>query len=375
MRFNILQYLPSNTKIKINNELRKDLFSGKSITDWSKLFGISLKNASRYINGTRNLPLFIVKKLTKNGENLKKLQHNIELKIEKSGNYLKMGPIIKIDESWVNIGELIRGDGHITPNFWYIHFINNNEILITHVKNFFFSLGIEESQISLIRRKDAFFLTIRSSLLAHLFNKILEIPIGKKGELNIPKFIILNKKLGISAIRGAFDAKGSVTFTGSRRISITSNSKNWLLDIQQILNDLRIESRVSEEKDGRERPIYRILITHKSNLSKFLRIISPLHNKRKEKLKEILTNYTKNPQREFHKKILLFIKKGYFRKKDISSKLKQNLIITGNNINWLKKKGYIMPYEKIYSNKGSFHKYKITDEGDNYLTNSLSFFD
>ena len=184
-----------------------------------------------------------------------------------------------------------------------------------------------------------------------------------------------NITLSIAAVRGAFDAEGSVTFTGSRRISITSNSQQWLFQIKQILEKLRIESRVTEDRSKREIPIYRLLIFHKLNLKRFLDIIKPLHPKRKEKLKKILNNYTKNPQRSFHKKILISIKKGNERKRDISKDIKQNLILVGNNINWLKKKEYIIPSEKVVTNKGCFHKYIITQKGEEYLEKSLSFFD
>ena len=308
-------------------------------------------------------------------ENFNKLIGNIEIKIEKRGNYIKIGPLISINQEWIYIGELIRGDGHITPNFWNITFVNNNWFLIKYVENFFKSIGIKSNQISIIRRNDANFLIIRSSVLAHLFNKILNIPTGKKSELNMPSFIILNEKMGIAAVRGAFDAEGSVTSKGSRRISITSNSKNWLIQLKQILEKLRIESRIFEDKSKDGKQIYRLFISHRSNLKKFLKIINPLHTKRKEKLKERLADYKRNPQKMFHKKILLSVKDGYCRKRDISNKIKQSLITTGNNINWLKKKGYIVPYEKIHTNKGSFYNYKITEKGESYLKDSLSFFD
>lgn len=376
MKFNILQHLPKNTKIKMNKELMKTFFSTKSVTEWSKILNISIKNMSRYINGTRSLPINLVNNIILLKKiDIKDLQNKIELKISKSGNYLKIGPFIDIDKNWVYAGELIKGDGHIPSNFWNVTFVNNNKTLIKYVKNFFTSLGIKQSQITIVKREDANFLIIRSSLLAHILNQLLNVAAGKKNEIIIPQFVMDNKKLSIAAVRGAFDAEGSVTFTGSRRISITSNSKRWLSQIKQILETLRIESRITEDKSKREFPIYRLLIFHKSNLKKFSKIISPLHPKRRDRLNEILNNYTKNSQREFHKRILLSIKKGNVRKKDISKHIHQNLMLVGSNLNWLKKKEYIIPYEKIITNKGCFHNYKVTQKGEEYLKNSLSFFD
>ncbi len=376
MEFNILQFLPESAKIKTKEEIRKILFNGQSVSEWSHQLNIPLKNMSRYKNGTRPLPIILLNKLIKLSKlDIKKLQDNIETKINKSGRYLKIGPLLKIEEKWVYISELLKGDGHITPNFWYITFVNQNEFLIKYTKEFFISLGINKTQISLIKREDANFLIIRSSLLAHLFNKILLVPIGKKDKIAIRNFVILNNKLGIAAVRGAFDAEGSVTFTGSRRISITSNCKIWLIQLQKILINLKIKSTIFKDNHKKEKPIYRLLIYHYVNLKRFQDIIKPLHTKRKEKLEEILNNYTKNPQRMFHKKILLSIKKGNVRKRDISRGIKKNLILVGNNLNWLRKNKFIEPYKKVCTNKGCFHKYKITPKGKRYIKESYSFFD
>jgi len=376
MKFNVLQYLPQNTKIRVNERLRKELFYKKTVTEWSKTLKVHLKNMSRYMNGKRPIPIKVLIELINFKKiNINSLQNEIEIKIDKGGKYLKIGPFIEINEQWVYVSELINGDGHITPDFWCICFINNNKILIRYVKNFFLSLGIKLPQMYLVKRDDANFLTIRSSLLAHILNKILDVAVGKKNEINIPEFIISDKNLSIAAVRGAFDAEGSVTFTGSRRISISSNSRQWVLQLKRILESLRISSTIIEEKSKREKPIYRLLIYSKTNLVRFRDTIRPLHSKRIKKLNEIINNYTRNPSRWLHKKVLLSIKNGNERKRDIAKNLNQKLVITGSNINWLKKKEYIEPYQKIYTNKGSFHKYKLTQQGEEYLNKSLSFFD
>tara|TARA_Y100000034_G_C6806603_1_gene362252 strand:- start:86 stop:1000 length:915 start_codon:yes stop_codon:yes gene_type:complete len=303
------------------------------------------------------------------------LQDKIKIKAGKNGKYLDIGPLLEIDEKWVYISELINGDGHITKNFWYITFVNQDFGLIEYIKKFFLSLGLNKKQVYVYKREDAIFLIIRSYLLAYLLNKILDVSIGKKHSINIKEFVISNKKFGIAAVRGAFDAEGSVTSTGSRRISITSNCRRWLSQLQEILIKLRIKSMIFQDNYKKEKPIYRLIIHHYQNLKKFQDIIKPLHSKRKEKLKEILNNYTKNPQKMFHKKILLSIKKGYVRKRNIAKGIQQNLILVGNNINWLRKNRFIEPYEKIYTNKGCFHRYKVTQKGERYIKKSLSFFD
>ena len=373
MIFNILQYLPENTKIKLKNETLKELFCQKTLTEYSKVLGISLKNASRYRNGSRAISLTLLNRLLDlSNLDISRLQNNIELKIGATGGYIKLGPFIEINEDWIYVSELLKGDGHITSNLWCIAFVNNNNTLIDYVKNFFISLGLDKKHIFLYKRADADFLTIRSSLLAFLFNKLLDVPIGKKDEINIKDFVLENREFGIAAVRGAFDAEGSITFTGSRRISLSSNSSLWLNKLRYILNNLRIKSTFFKEEKNRERPIYRLFIYHISNLRRFNEVIKPLHSDRKRKLSDIINNYNKNPVRFFHKKVLLSIKNGNVKRSDISKDIKQNKILVGNNLNWLKKKGFILPYEKTYTNKGSFYKYKITPAGDNYLKEILN---
>src|SRR3989344_2882519 len=151
MEFSILQILPRAAKIKIDKKIRNAIFKEKTVTEWSKLLGVSLKNTSRYINGSRSLPIYLLNNLISVIKvDTRKLQNKIEIKIDKSGKYLKIGPFIEVNEEWVYVGELIKGDGHILKNFWNITFVNNNKILINHVKKFFLSLGLKSQQISLI---------------------------------------------------------------------------------------------------------------------------------------------------------------------------------------------------------------------------------
>jgi len=102
---------------------------------FGNVFNISLKNISRYRNGSRAMPLTLFNKLIKlSNFKFSDFQGKLEIKIEKSGKYIKIGPIINIDEEWVYISELIKGDGHITPNFWHITFVNQDKNLILFLK-------------------------------------------------------------------------------------------------------------------------------------------------------------------------------------------------------------------------------------------------
>ena len=87
-------------------------------------------------------------------------------------------------------------------------------------------------------------------------------------------------------------------------------------------------------------------------------------------------SFDKNYKGKFHKEILSAISKGVCRKKDIANCINQNLVITNNNLCWLKKHNLIFPKEKFITNKGAFFLYGLTEEGKKFLIKkSNSFFD
>ncbi|MEK6873992.1 MAG: LAGLIDADG family homing endonuclease [Nanoarchaeota archaeon] len=375
MIFNILQFLPNNARIKLENGA-PDLFNYKNLTDLGKIFNIPIKNMSRYRNGTRTLSLDLFKKLIKfSNTDVKKFQDKISIKIGRSGSFLKIGPYIEIDSKWVYISQLINGDGHITSNLWYTTFVNQDEVLIKYVHSFFVNLGLPKDSFDLIKRSDASFLIIRSSLISVILSKILELDVGKKNMIHLPKFIFKDKQLKIAAVRGAFDAEGCVSFSGTRRISITSNSDIWIKQLKEILEDLNIKSRIFVDTNNKEKPLYRLLITHIINITRFFEIIKPIHSKRSKKLEQIIQSFNRNYKGKFHKDILLAIDKGISRKRNIANYLNQNLILINNNLNWLKKNDFIFAKDQIITNKGCFFIYALTDKGKTYLQNgSDSFF-
>ncbi len=376
MLFNLLQFLPPNSRIKLETGV-PDLFNNKNLTEFSNIFDISLKNMSRYRNGTRTLPLNLFNKLVKySSTDIVKFQDRISIKIGRSGNFLKIGPYIEINSDWVYVSQLINGDGHITPNLWYTVFVNQDEVLIKYVHSFFLDLGLSKDSFDLIKRNDANFLIIRSSLISIILNKILELDIGKKDMIHLPKFIFENKEFKIAAVRGAFDAEGCVSFTGTRRISITSKSDIWVKQLKKILEDLNIKSRIFIENSSREKPLYRLLITHIVNITRFSEIIKPIHSKRSKKLEQIIKSFDRNYNGKFYKDILLAIKNNVSRKRDIANYLNQNLTLINNNLFWLKKHEFIYVKDKFITNNGCFFIYALTAKGKIYLDKgSDSFFD
>ncbi len=322
------------------------------------------------------MPLEIFCRLCKlNKLSLHKLQNKVYLKVTPSGTAIKFGPYLHINETWVYVAELIRGDGHIPMNYWTINFVNKEETLINYVSDFFNQLGVPRTSIYTLKRPDATFLTIRSFVFAYLFSKLFNIPTGAKEEMHLPSFVLLNQRFMSAAVRGAFDAEGSVQNTGSRRIVISSNSNLWLKDLQIALEHLRVVSKLYTDTSARKKPIYRLCIFHKLNLIRFLKIVKPYHPKRIAKLMELLETYPgKTYVSYWRSKVLSAIKKGCTKRRSIAIKLKVGKKIIGGNLRWLLSKQLISISKKVWTNKGGFYEYKITKKGLQYLQNAHSFF-
>ena len=143
MKFNILQILPKETKIKVKRDIAGLLFRGKRLSEWAKHLDIPIKNLSRYRNCSRSFPINLFKRLREYQKlNVKTFQDKIEIKINNCGKYIKIGPFLKVDDEWVYVSELIKGDGHIPSNFWYVSFVNKDKGLVNFVTNFFISKGV-----------------------------------------------------------------------------------------------------------------------------------------------------------------------------------------------------------------------------------------
>jgi len=374
MIIDILQFLPDDTKIKIIDPNISKLLFSKKVSEFSKLLDIPLKNMSRYQNGTRSIPLTLLIRIIKiTNFKISRLQDRIAIKINKNGKHITIGPEIKIDSEWIYISELIKGDGHIPKNYHYISFVNNNALLIEHVRKFFLNQGLDNSRIGIIKRPDADFLTIYSMLFAQIFNKILGVPVGKKGEIPINDFVINNEEFAKAAVRGAFDAEGSIGNYGSRRVTISSNSKLWLEKLKIMLDNLKITSKIIEDYSNREKPIYRIIIYNIINIKRFYRIIKPLHSERIKKFKKMFDNSDFTPKGVFAHKVLRCINSGKIKRIEIAKELNRKTHLVGNDLRLLKKKNLI-DAKGNYTNKGSFFEYRLTETGRIYLKKSLDSF-
>lgn len=132
---------------------------------------------------------------------------------------------------------------------------------------------------------------IQSKVLFLYLNRLFEIPMGKKkGKLHVPQLIShAPKKIRLAFFAGLFDADGTI-FEKDKLISITQADKNFLTEVQKLVNELGLETRSIIKSVKKEGITYNFSIRSKS-LKKFLESINFYHPNRiyrSSKLLELL---------------------------------------------------------------------------------------
>jgi len=378
LRLDIISTLPINSTFVYTDETTRTLLfkKVKNSKEITKRLKINIQNFTRYRNGERGMPLSLFLDLLKySGETKEIFQNNIKLRIGKSGVAIKIGPYIYVDGEWIYIAELIRGDGHVKKNLWGLYFVNKEIDLINIVRNFFMKLGIPKESMRLSQNKGIWSLEIRSKLLALIFWKIFNISPGKREESRLPKFYF-NIEYVPSAIRGAFDAEGSVQIgkPSPRRITISSKSRLWLTDLQFMLGELKINSIIRKEERYKSF-IYRLYVYGQTNLKRFHNFIMPNHRRRSGKLQLLLKTY--NTKRAVEGKVTTMLLEslrasGPLKRISLSKKLSINKNRLSWYLNSLQQKQLINVVERTYTSKGSYYTYGITELGIKKLSEDWS---
>ncbi len=283
----LLNYFqPSEIYVKVNNygELFKQVFTTRN------------KPRRSFIEGLRN----------KRGLNLASLQQFVQsqneidkivthVKIGRYGKFLELPLTFQLSLDWFYIAELIRTDGHISKNLDRVKLTNNDKTLLLKFGAFCESLGI-----TYIRKESDRYLVFNSTL-TKILNKVFEIQNGNKSlRVYLPEWIkkVDNRELS-SCLRGAFDGDGGVQngSDGTRRVRLTTGSKQYAGDIHECLAKFAIKSSVF--KDPRlGKNVWYVEIPDKLSLIRFKENIGFNQIKRADKLQSLLSSYTSHPLNE-----------------------------------------------------------------------------
>jgi len=150
---------------------------------------------------------------------------------------------------------------------------------------------------------------------------------------------------------------------------IVSFDEKYLEKIKLILNKFNIHPWIWKEKRDKYKDFYRLVINYGEGIKKFAKLIKPLHKKRNEKLKLLVSTYTTSRihSKDLVLRILKLLLNKNMRRKELLgySKLSDNNF--GKLLGRLVKENLIYVVNKLVTNKGCWFVYGITKEGKDYL--------
>jgi hypothetical protein len=379
MKIGIVQYLPKNTFVKLDDDIWRAIFKEavektKTLTSLAKILNVPVGNISRYKLGRRDIPLHIAKGLLNFIEvNIESIDDHIKFKIGKISRFYAR-PFVEINQEWVYIAELIRCDGHIPRNLWTCQLINKNMGLINIFVGFFKNLGLLSKHIDVRNSTVPLckIATIRSRTFTFIFNEIFDVPAGRKGEISFPLWYFKDNKYLIAAIRGAFDSEGCVEIGSKslspRRVKITNKSRTYIKDLKTALKRLGIDSLVRQRQNDH---IFDIYIYGRINLENFLKIVTPYHEQKRRRLTDLLKLYddSRVPEGSLKRRVLNSLVNKPKRRAEIASDLGLLKTKLSWHLKWLRENRLIEVIKKVYTNNGTYFVYEITSNGKKYLSN------
>jgi len=168
---------------------------------------------------------------------------------------------------------LIIGDGHLRKGSFRIEISMVDEILINFViikfnKTFNLNLKLKKVFDKRPNRQSTWKIVFDSKVIWLLFNKVLEIPYGKKSDkVKIPKCVKEDMECLRMFISGLFLADGGHK---GKRISFTCMSNDLFLDIKESLNQFNIFPFTSKWVHNKSKKnIFDVIIGKKDDINIF----------------------------------------------------------------------------------------------------------
>lgn len=173
----------------------------------------------------------------------------------------------------------IYGDGTLSSykTSPRIELYDSNKTFLRYIASLIQRLfNVRECNIIKDKRENCYRLRINHRLLLLFFNKVFEVPIGrKKGKLHIPH-VIKHSKYIKDFICGFYDAEGHFYHNSKYgyRISLSQNDKSILEEIKAVLKSFGIKvTKIRENRKG----YYELIIGRKKEFIKFVTIFASRH--------------------------------------------------------------------------------------------------
>ena len=316
----ILWDLPDNIYLKMKNSYRNYFFkvlknNFTSLYNLAKLLKMKCSYLYNYKSGRYCISLKKLKEI------VSLLPDNLKIKllneIEKNLEFIKFGirnskPIrnpklpLVFSENSIKLSRIIGhviGDGGIInkPYDYHVHYTNKSKKLVEHFKNdmievvgnVHYSSGIGKSKTRWIQ-----FPSIVGIILIKMFG------FQTKDLKHVPKVILYtNKETKFAFLRTLFDDEGGVSIS-KYTIAFTMTNKKVMETVKEMLKQYGINvgkiSKIIPEENQKIK--YRFVISGHEDLNSFNNVIGFEHPEKHKKLKLVLANY-----------IRLQYKKGQFK--------------------------------------------------------------
>ena len=232
----------------------------------------------------------------------------IAFRLGRYGKYLNLPLAFEADVEWLYVAELLRTDGHVSPNCDRIKFTNKDETLVKAFISFCKRLKID--YVRLTKDDSCYRAQVFNKTLSKIFARVFSITPGNKSlSVRLPEwYSSLTPEESAFVFRGAFDGDGCVQLTkgnrlhgATRRLRLYSGSENYLKDVQKLFLKLSIDSRVF--KDPRENNTRFLQIGGKRNILRFHELVGFNQKQRKEKLTEVAASFKNYAPEELDEKI------------------------------------------------------------------------
>jgi intein/homing endonuclease len=202
-----------------------------------------------------------------------------------------------IDEELLYLVGYLFGDGCLKSKEWTIHFCDEYLLQIEKINTIIIKLFGIGGKITKFN-DNKYELHVYSKALAIFFNKLFDMPYGKKKRIIMPKIIENDQKLKLSFLRGFSDADGGVPrmeeykiipnwILNAPNIEIASKYQNILLDLKEVLKKQGIIPNIYYHKKNDS---YRLIISGKKNIFKCKEIVIFEHPIKEKRLKELVNS-------------------------------------------------------------------------------------
>ena len=120
-----------------------------------------------------------------------------------------------------------------------------------------------------------------------------------KRDMKIPDFVLNDNKLLAAYLQGLFDTDGCCYSRKTNGVIDFSNNKKDLIEaVKCVLQvNFNIKSYIYTNQKGNYKPVYRLMISNKSNLVPFIEKIGFRHPRKNKISKELLKVYKEMPER------------------------------------------------------------------------------